>query len=288
MNNIFDFTAHKLISLSALTLLVLSQSASAAMIDDFTVDQGADCGGTPASSRLCVNKGDNNAKTPHATSSFVNGKGILTGQRDIMIKATSDNADSSSAYVHNGRFVWNNGSGSKSDVVIQWDGNDRKGSGTKENQSIGYDPGNPLPFQKLTRDGDTVDLSANTGIVFDVLDSEMGFEYQFLLTDINGNTATLDWRKSQNISGLITFDFGKDFDFKDDKLNTTNNFDFSQVDNFQLSLSSDSSDQGGSVDFALNFVNAAGIPEPSQIALWASTLLGAGAMSRRKKGSAKK
>lgn len=283
MNTIFNFRARQLVPLSVLSLVILSQSAYASMIDDFSTDQGASCASSETS-RLCVS-GSNDEDSPHQLFSYVNGN-MLTGERDIYIKSNTANSSDSGVRVVDGTFDWTNSSKAASTVVIQWDGNDGAKSATNNNEAISeFDSESPEnDFSQLMADGQTDDYTfggKSNGLVFDVSNNDTGFNYELLLTDINGNTATLGG-ESTGTEDLVTFHF-HDFLISGDEL--APDFDFTKVDNFQLTLNSQQ--LGNSVNFNIGYI-AAAIPEPSHIALFATCLLGVSSMSRRKKGLFKK
>ena len=282
MNNIFNFRARQLIPLSALSLLILSHAATASMIDDFSTDQGASCASTN-SSRLCVT-GANDSSSPHQLASFVNGT-MLTGERDIYIQSNSADSGDSSVRVVDGSFDWTNSSKASSTVVIQWDGSDGADSDIAENSTIQDAP--TESFNQLLADRVTDDYTfggRSNGLVFDVSNNDTGFTYQLLLTDIEGNTATFDG-VSTGAEKLISFNYS-DFLLKDsDEKELASGFDFTQVDNFQLTLTS--SEQGNSVNFNIDYI-AAAIAEPSHMALFAMGLFGTSALSRRKQDQPKR
>ena len=271
--------ARQLLPLSALTLLLLSQGAAASVIDDFTVSQGAECAAT-GDNRLCVSGGKDNK------FSYVNG-GMLSGQRDIHIESNSG-AGSSSVHVRDGKFTWSNNTDAESKVIIQWDGKDKGNgndiTGQNADQALAYE--NKLGNKdNLYSDGIYHDFTAggsNSGLMLEVSTPEAGFNYELLLTDKNGNVAIFDG-PSSNSDQMLSFLF-KDFTDEHGNLLGSNDFDFTQVDAFQLSLESDN--KNSSIDFALDGIST--IPEPGNIAIFATALLGAGAACRRRQNQQKK
>ena len=277
MNTFIKLSGSKLLPLSALTLALLSPGAFASVIDDFSVGQGAFCASSSGSA-LCVT---DDPSAPGQLSSYVNG-GMLSGERDIYIEALSGSNGTSNVHVRDGQFTWSNDTGAESKVVIQWDGEDGKGTGLAENKAHQ----GTQDFNDLMADGTTHDYTfggTNNGLMFSVSDNEAGFGYELLFTDANGMTAILK-NDSMEGEGMLPFNFS-DFVIKGSEDNAlASGFDFSQVDNFQITLTTDGNNS--SIDFALNAIST--IPEPTSIALFATALLGAGAASRRRNNQQKR
>ena len=282
MNKRISFGTRQLLPLSALSLLILSQTVSAAIVDNFQTNQGASCS-ADGNSRLCVTEKDDK-DAPHQLSSYVQGN-MLTGERDIYIQANDGSTNTSSVRVQGGKFRWSNDTGAESKVVIQWDGKDGEKNGAEAGQRYESHE-TEASFNELMADGNTDDYTfggKSSGIRFNIADNELGFDYELLLTDINGKVATIDGASIGNESMAI-------FNYSDFILDSTgenameSGFDFTQVDNFQLTL--DSSDQGASIDFEIGMIYAP-IPEPSHLALFAAGILGASAAGRRHKKQAK-
>ena len=210
---------------------ILSFNANAVLIDDFDTGVGFVADGTTDG---------------FAVSGFMDGVGIIGGQRDVSVELLTNPFGSGSAEitVNSGFFSANTPSGATGRFIIQWDGDD-----------AGSSVFNPAGL------GSVDFLASSSALAIDLAFSDLGSMFELLICTNGGLSCDVSSFDFLGFPGggtrIISWD-DAEFD----------GLDFSDVSAFQATIIGDTS-----FDLSIDAVATTEVAEPNTLALMGMSLL---------------